>query len=155
AGAQAQVPMLEMQMRPVQFLHSRDDRGIRGLPERGLTTRRPEVKPLCIYHGGCDDGFAAAWVVRKALGGEVDFYPGVYQKDPPAHDGRDVIFVDFSYKRPVLEAMAQQAASVLILDHHKTAAEDLCDLPQPPDFGAWAESRHNLSLNGRLQALFD
>ena len=40
--------------------------------------------PLCIYHGGCDDGFAAAWCVRKALGdGNVEFYPGVYQKDPP------------------------------------------------------------------------
>lgn len=38
------------------------------------------TKPLCIYHGGCDDGFAAAWCVRKALGDDVEFYPGVYQK---------------------------------------------------------------------------
>lgn len=86
-------------------------------------------KPLCIYHGACDDGFAAAWVVRMALDGQVEFYPGVYQKDPPDVAGRDVIMVDFSYKRPVIEAMAKQAASIAIIDHHKTAAEDLSGLP--------------------------
>ena len=26
------------------------------------------MKPLCIYHGHCDDGFAAAWAVRFAAG---------------------------------------------------------------------------------------
>lgn len=87
------------------------------------------MKPLCIYHGGCDDGFAAAWCVSRAI--DADFYPGVYQKEPPPHDGRDVLFVDFSYKRSVLEAMAQKANSILILDHHKTAQEDLADIPSP------------------------
>ena len=82
-------------------------------------------KPFCIWHGNCQDGFAAAWAVRHALGGEVEFYPGVYQDDPPDVAGRDVIMVDFSYKRPVLEGMAAQARSILILDHHKSAAEDL------------------------------
>ena len=37
--------------------------------------------------------------------------------------------VDFSYKRPVLLEMAEKANSIPILDHHKTAAEDLVDLP--------------------------
>lgn len=91
------------------------------------------MKPLCIYHGQCDDGFGAAWAVRKALGdGNVEFYPGVHQKDPPDVAGRDVIMVDFSYKRPVLDAMAAKAKSILILDHHKSAQEDLHDLPEPP-----------------------
>jgi len=35
--------------------------------------------------------------------------------------------VDFSYKRTVLSRMSQQARSLLVLDHHKTAAEDLAD----------------------------
>ncbi len=89
-------------------------------------------KPLCIYHGACDDGFAAAWAVRRALGDDVEFYPGVYQKEPPDVAGRHVMLVDFSYKRPVLEQMASTALSVLILDHHKTAAEDLADLKEAP-----------------------
>lgn len=112
------------------------------------------MKPLCIYHGGCDDGFAAAWAVRKALGDEVEFYPGIYQKEPPPHDGRDVIFVDFSYKRPVLDAMAAKANSVLILDHHKTAQEDLADLPKPPPWESWSGATH-LPKGPAMVALFD
>lgn len=91
------------------------------------------AKPvLCIYHGHCDDGFAAAWCVRHALGETaVEYYPGQYQKDPPDVAGRDVIMVDFSYKRAVIDAMAAQASTILILDHHKTAAEDLAAFPPP------------------------
>lgn len=84
---------------------------------------------MCIYHGNCADGFAAAWVVRKALG-DIDFYPGKYQEPPPDVTGKDVVMVDFSYKRPVLLEMAEKANSILILDHHKTSAEDLIDLPK-------------------------
>jgi len=84
---------------------------------------------VCIYHGNCADGFGAAWVVRKALG-EIEFFAGVYQEPPPDVTGKDVVMVDFSYKRPVLVEMAKKANNVLILDHHKTAAAaDLIDLP--------------------------
>jgi uncharacterized protein len=84
------------------------------------------LKPLCIYHGNCADGFTAAWAVWCALGpGRVDFVPGIYGAPPPDVTGRDVIMVDFSYKRPVLDGMAQHARSMLILDHHKTAQADL------------------------------
>jgi uncharacterized protein len=85
-------------------------------------------KTICIYHGNCADGFGAAWVVRRALGGAINFYPGVYQDPPPDVAGRDVIVVDFSYKRPVLLEMAKTAASINIFDHHKTAAEDLLNI---------------------------
>ncbi len=113
------------------------------------------MKPLCIYHGACDDGFAAAWAVRKALGDDVEFYPGVYQREPPPHAGRDVIFVDFSYKRPVLDIMATTANSILILDHHKTAQEDLADLPKPPAiWTSWLGAIH-LPKGSAMVALFD
>ena len=105
-------------------------------------------KVFCIYHGNCADGFTAAWAVRRALGDGVEFYPGVYQNEPPDVSGRDVVLVDFSYKRPVIEAMAAQARSVCILDHHKSAAEDLLGLPEPFRWGTgdeWPE----------LCALFD
>lgn len=100
-----------------------------------------ETRPLCIYHGGCDDGFGAAFVVNLFFRGEVDFHYGIYQQDPPDVTGRDVILVDFSYKRPVLEHIWNTADSVLILDHHKTAAEDLGDLPSAgKDYEEWIES---------------
>ncbi len=87
------------------------------------------MNKLCIYHGNCADGFTSAWVVRKALGEAVDYHAGVYQNPPPDVTGRDVLLVDFSYKRDTLIAMRERAASVTILDHHKTAEADLKDIP--------------------------
>lgn len=87
---------------------------------------------LCIYHGNCADGFGAAWAVRKALG-DIEFHSGVYGQEPPDVMGRSVVMVDFSYKRPIIERMAARAKSILILDHHKTAAEDLSDLGHLPN----------------------
>lgn len=117
------------------------------------------MKPLCIYHGHCDDGFAAAWSVHRALGDQVEFYPGVHQKAPPDVTGRDVILVDFSYKRPTLEAMAKGARSVLVLDHHHTAFEDLVSLGMqvPPDatWADWESIIESPVSDGMIGALFD
>lgn len=95
------------------------------------------MNPLCIYHGKCADGFTAAWAVHKALGPGVDYHPGVYGEAPPDVTDRDVIMVDFSYKRAVLDDMDGVARSVLILDHHKTAAEDLAGYTPAPNYDAW------------------
>lgn len=113
------------------------------------------MRPLCIYHGNCDDGFAAAWAVRKALKGDVEFYPGIYQKEPPPHEGRDVLFVDFSYKRPVLDAMAAKVKSILILDHHKTAQEDLADIEAAPKYLDWRSAAEIDGAGNNMFALFD
>lgn len=83
------------------------------------------MRPLCIYHGNCADGFGAAWVVWKYFKGEVDFHAGVYQNDPPDVRDRVVLLVDFSYKRKVMLEIAELAQGVLVLDHHKSAMEDL------------------------------
>lgn len=80
---------------------------------------------LCIYHGNCDDGFGAAWAIWRRWGNEVAYYPGVYGKPLPDATGKHVLFVDFSAKRPEIDAMAQSAKSIVIIDHHKTAEADL------------------------------
>lgn len=82
-------------------------------------------RPLVIYHGNCADGFSAAWCFWRKYGPGADYVPGVYQQDPPDVTGRDVCLVDFSYKRAVVERMLEQANSVTLIDHHKTAIEDL------------------------------
>ena len=84
-----------------------------------------DMKILCIYHGNCADGFGAAWVVRKAYGDQVEFHAGIYQDDPPDVTNRDVLLVDFSYKKQVIEEMAIKANTITIIDHHKTAYEEL------------------------------
>lgn len=115
-------------------------------------------KPLCIYHGKCADGFTAAWAVWKAIG-DCDFHPGIYGHVPPKTVGRDVLMVDFSYKRDVLNAMAGSARTITILDHHKTAAEDLAGLPPPIDGpynpNAIEDWQRQCNSPNALHALFD
>lgn len=86
--------------------------------------------PLCIYHHGCADGAFAAWTVRHHYGADnIEFNAGIYGEAPPDVTGRSVIMVDFSYKRNVLLQMAEQAATILIIDHHQTAQQELINLP--------------------------
>ena len=40
---------------------------------------------------------------------------------PPDLQDRRVVIVDFSYARPILEAMASETKELLVLDHHITA----------------------------------
>lgn len=88
------------------------------------------MKKLCIYHGYCLDGFASACAVLQKFGpNNIELFPGVYQEPPPDVQGREVIMVDFSYKRDVLIDMASKATKILILDHHETAEQDLVNLP--------------------------
>ena len=91
------------------------------------------MSTICIYHGpGCLDGFASAVVFNKFAKSkemDVEFVVGIYQTPPPDVTGKDVVLLDFSYKRDVLLEMASKANSITILDHHKTAEEDLKDLP--------------------------
>lgn len=86
------------------------------------------TRPLVIYHGNCADGFSAAWCFWRKFGAGADYVAGVYQRDPPDVAGRDVFMVDFSFKRPVVERLLQVASSVTLIDHHKTAIDDLQSL---------------------------
>lgn len=81
--------------------------------------------PLCIYHCNCADGFGAAWVFKNYADREHDFHAGVYQDAPPDVEGRDVYLVDFSYNRAVVEEIVEKANRVVLIDHHKTALDDL------------------------------
>ena len=83
------------------------------------------MKPLVIYHGNCADGFSAAWCFWRKFKDDADYHAGVYQQDPPDVTDRDAYLVDFSYKRPVVEDMLTKAKSVTLIDHHKSAIEDL------------------------------
>lgn len=105
------------------------------------------MKTLCIYHGNCADGFGAAWVVRRSLGAEnIEFLSAQYGMPAPDVTDRLVIIVDFSFPLDTLREMARTARAVLVLDHHKTAAEALGELkPAPLNFHTWAEKPPALS----------
>lgn len=86
------------------------------------------MKPLVLYHAGCWDGFCAAWIADRALGG-AEAIPVHYGTPPPNVTDREVFILDFSYPRPILLTMKQSAYRVMVLDHHKSAKEELAGLP--------------------------
>lgn len=92
------------------------------------------TRPLVIFHGGCRDGFCAAWVCRNALraqGVDAEFFEGFYGQAPPPVVGRDVVIVDFSYPLDVMQSIAAAAHSLTVLDHHKTAEAALATFAAP------------------------
>lgn len=86
------------------------------------------TKPLVIYHGNCADGFSAAWCFWRKYGNDAEYVAGVYQQEPPDVTGRCVYLVDFSYKRDVVLRMLGSAEHIVLIDHHKTALEDLAGI---------------------------
>lgn len=84
-----------------------------------------------LYHANCYDGFGAAWAAWKALGDTAEYHPIAYGDPPPPllnHDQGKLYLLDFSFPRATLEALAKEF-QLCVLDHHKTAAEDLAELP--------------------------
>lgn len=82
-----------------------------------------------LYHADCADGFGAAWALWKKYP-DARYIPVKHGQPPPGElDGAHVVMVDFSYRREVIEQLAQSAASLLILDHHVTAQSALAGLP--------------------------
>jgi oligoribonuclease NrnB/cAMP/cGMP phosphodiesterase (DHH superfamily) len=86
---------------------------------------QPGEVDLVIYHKHCNDGFGAAFAAWLALGDRAEYFPAKYGDAPPDVSGRNVLIVDFSYRRDTLLEMAEKARSILVLDHHKSAMEDL------------------------------
>lgn len=87
--------------------------------------------PLVIYHGKCADGFSAAWCfhhVEQYWETNFDFHAGIYNDPPLDVSDRVVYLVDFSYKSAVVEEMAKSAKQIILIDHHKTAIDDLAPL---------------------------
>lgn len=89
-------------------------------------------KPYVVYHSPCLDGLGAAYAARTKFGGDGAIYtPWQYGEDlPPIEDGATVFFLDITPRRPLMLQLAQRVESVTVVDHHKTAQEDLIDLPE-------------------------
>jgi hypothetical protein len=77
---------------------------------------------MVVYHRDCWDGLVAAWATGAR---DAEFVSAAYGDEPPNVSGRKVAVVDFSYPRDILLEMRAQAGELVVLDHHKTAMEDL------------------------------
>jgi len=88
----------------------------------------PHSFNLVIFHGNCSDGFGAAYSAWKLLGDRAEYFSANFFDPPPDVKGKNVVILDFSYSREIIKKMIAESNSLLILDHHKTAAAELCDI---------------------------
>ena len=90
-----------------------------------------DPRPLVIYHGGgCPDGFAAALAAWHFYAGRAEFLGLDHgdvksAADLPDCQNRAVYILDFSFSPDIMRAIDSRAAKLIMLDHHKSAAESL------------------------------
>ena len=88
----------------------------------------PSSVEIVIYHGGCTDGFGAAWAAWKLLGDRAQYYPAKYGQPPPDVTGKNVVVLDFSYDNKTTKKLISEAKGFLVIDHHKSAMVELHDV---------------------------
>lgn len=92
------------------------------------------IPTVVIYHANCHDGFTAAWIANRWCSKNGHplpvLIPANYGDDPP-YLGADerVLIVDFSYSRKQMTDLHGKVKGLIVLDHHKTAEENLKELP--------------------------
>lgn len=89
---------------------------------------------ICLYHFPCHDGFASAWVAKKRWP-DIKLVPTNYGRTLPEDldiTGKNILIADFSFKKDTLAELALHAKSIIILDHHKTAEQDLAFIEPIP-----------------------
>jgi oligoribonuclease NrnB/cAMP/cGMP phosphodiesterase (DHH superfamily) len=93
-----------------------------------------------LYHANCFDGFGAKYAAWRKFGDEAEYLAVNYGQPVPqkllnallskkALDKKVEIYIlDFSYPRNSLELLRGMCDTLVVLDHHKTAEEDLAGL---------------------------
>jgi len=85
-----------------------------------------------LYHGNCYDGFGSAYAAWEKFGDGAKYIPCDYaQKTAPLDEVPDhasVYVLDFSFPREALIAANERFESLVVIDHHATAREDLTGL---------------------------
>ena len=96
-----------------------------------IKPEKSDPQPLVLYHGrNCPDGFAAALAAWLYYEGQAEFLGLDHGEiktvdDLPALNGRAVYILDFSFSPEIMQGIEARAAKLVMLDHHKSAAEKL------------------------------
>ena len=80
---------------------------------------------LVLYHDRCVDGLSAAVAAHSRFGNLADYVGVSYGEEPPPVFGKETYVLDFCFPAEVTLRMAEEAASLTVLDHHKTAESDM------------------------------
>ncbi len=88
-------------------------------------------EPIAIlYHGGCPDGFGAAYAAWKKFGDTADYVPVKHQTPFPTHiKGKELYLVDFCYDKATMDTLVAQSKTLTVLDHHEGVEEVVKAMP--------------------------
>lgn len=121
-------------------------------------------KIIVLYHGGCRDGFGAAWAAWGKFGARAE-YIGVRHGEeslPKKLKGKDVYILDFSYPLSTTKKLLRMAKSLTIIDHHisaekstKLARKYLYDLKHSGAVLSWQYFHPNRKVPALLKHIED
>ncbi len=86
----------------------------------------PDISVL--FHDNCIDGTTSAMLAYRALGDTAEYIPVRYGHPPPDVTGKVVYILDFCYDEPTTRHIIDQAKSLTVLDHHKSAQKAMQEL---------------------------
>ena len=88
----------------------------------------PSSVDCVIYHADCTDGFGAAYSAWKLLGNRAEYHACKHGTPPPDIKGKNVVILDFAFNNATTKKMIEQAESLFVIDHHKSAMVELHDI---------------------------
>jgi uncharacterized protein len=95
-----------------------------------MSRMNPSDVNVVLYHAKCSDGMGAAYAAWKLLGNRAEYIPCAHGNPPPDVVGKNVAILDFSFPNAVTKQMIEDANSLLIIDHHKSAVVELHDISE-------------------------
>ncbi len=94
----------------------------------GSKMLEPSSVNVVIYHADCTDGFGAAYSAWKQLGNRAEYHACKHGTPPPDVKDKNVVILDFSFNNATTKQMIEDAAELLVIDHHKSAMVELHDI---------------------------
>lgn len=98
---------------------------------------KPDEITMMIYHDKCIDGFTSAfccYLYFKNKGKSIKYIKGSFDDDLPKVDNENVLICDFSYKKNDMAYLLKKSNKLIIIDHHKSAEEELINIPEENKF---------------------
>lgn len=89
----------------------------------------PNDVDFVIYHANCSDGFGARFAAELLLGTRANYHAAKHGDPPPDVRNKNVVIVDFSYDSITTKRLIEDANTLIVLDHHKSALVELSDIP--------------------------
>lgn len=93
---------------------------------------------IILYHANCMDGFGSAWAHWHLVGSLVPsnnkYIPMNYEEDIPyaLMPDDNIVMLDYSMKKERVISLCKLVNTVTIIDHHKSAIEDLSSIENIP-----------------------